>query len=96
MYNVLFAKSFLKDMKKIPKEVQKEVLNKWIPKLQENPRLGSNFSGKNLKKFLRLPFRFKKNDYRMVYTIHNKKITFTLLAIGNRENFYKKLKRKRL
>lgn len=91
MYKVEFAKSFTKDIKKIPKEVQEEVLNKWIPRIQENPHTGKKFKGKNLSKFTRLSFRHKKNDYRIVYRIYKKQILIIFLAIGSRENFYKKL-----
>ena len=91
MHKVEFAKSFLKDLKKITKEVQNEVIDKWIPKLQENPTIGQKFVGKKMKKFHKLAFRYKKNDYRIVYQIHKKEILVVLLAIGSRENFYKKL-----
>lgn len=94
MFKVKFAKSFVKDLKKISKEVQGEVLDKWILRLQEDPYIGKNFIGKNLRKFSRLAFRYKKNDYRIVYQIHKKQILIIFLAIGSRENFYKKLKRK--
>lgn len=92
MYKIEFSKSFVKDFKKIPKQVQKVVFTKWIPRLQEDPNIGQRFIGKNLKNYFKLPFRYKKNDYRIVYQVHNKEIRVVLLAIGSRENFYKKLK----
>jgi len=92
MHRVEFSKSFLKDLKKITKEVQNEVIDKWIPRLQEKPTIGQKFIGKKMKKFYKLAFRYKKNDYRIVYQIHKKEILVVLLAIGSRENFYKKLK----
>ncbi len=91
MYNVSFAKSFLKDIKKIPKEVQKEVINNWVPQIKENPYIGDKFSGKNLSNFTKISFRHKRNDYRIVYQIHKKQISIIFLAIGSRENFYKKV-----
>ena len=92
MYKIEFAQSFIKDFKKIPKEVQKVFLNKWIPRLQENPKIGQRFVGKNLRKYSKLAFRHKKSDYRIVYQVYKKEIRIVLLAIGSRENFYKKLK----
>ena len=94
MFRIEFTKSFVKDMRKISKEVQKEVLCKWIPRLQKDPNSGKNFSGKSLKKFFKLAFRYKKNDCRIVYQVHKKQILIVLLAIGSRENFYKRLNRR--
>lgn len=91
MYKIEFAKTFSKDFKKIPQEVRNVVFKKWIPRLQENPNIGERFVGKRLKHYLRLPFRFKRNDYRIVYQIHQNTIVVVLLAIGSRENFYRRL-----
>lgn len=91
MYKIEFAKTFSKDFKKIPQEVRNVVFKKWIPRLQENPNIGERFVGKRLKYYLRLPFRFKRNDYRIVYQIHQNTIVVVLLAIGSRENFYRRL-----
>lgn len=92
MYKIEFAKSFVKDFKKIPKPVQKVVFDKWIPRLQEDPKIGQRFAGTHLKQYLKLAFRHKRNDYRIVYQVHKKQIRIVLLAIGSRENFYEKLK----
>ncbi len=92
MYKIEFSASFVKDFKKIPGEIQKIVFEKWIPRLQNDPRIGQRFVGKNLRNFFKLAFRYKRNDYRIVYQIRNKQVKVVLLAIGSRENFYKKLK----
>lgn len=92
MFKVEFSRTFVKGIKKIPKEVQSEVLNKWVPRLQNDPCIGRRFAGKKLKKFLKLAFRFKKNDYRIVYQVKKKEILIVFLAVGSRKNFYKKLK----
>ena len=94
MYQTEFAKSFLKDMKKIPKEVQNEFFDKWVPKIQENPYIGQKFKGKILSKFTKLAFRYKRNDYRVVYQIRRQEILVIMLAIGSRENFYKKFEKR--
>lgn len=91
MFEIEFSKSFVKDFKKITHEVQKEFMGKWIPRLQSDPLQGLAFSGKNLKAFRRLKFRTKKNDYRVVYEIKNTEVFVILLAIGSRENFYKRI-----
>lgn len=95
MFEIKFAKSFIKDLRKISKEVQDDVLDKWIPRIQNDPDVGKRFSGKNLNKFSRFAFRYKRNDYRIVYQVRKKEVLIVFLAIGSRENFYKKIKRKR-
>ena len=94
MYRISFSRSFLKDIKKISKEVQKEAIEKWIPKIQEDPYIGTQFSGPTLKDYTKISFRYKKSDYRIVYKIHKKEISIIFLAIGSRENFYKKISRR--
>ena len=90
MYNIYVKKSFEKDFRKISEEARREFTSKWIPRLQENPRIGEHMKG-GLKDFWKLVFRFKKNDYRLVYEIHCKEILIIFLAIGSRESFYKRL-----
>lgn len=94
MYKAEASKSFEKDLKKIPKEVVKEIVDRWIPYLQENPHRGERMHGKSLRAFWKLPFRFKRNDYRLVYQIYEREIVIVLLAIGSRENFYKRIERR--
>lgn len=92
MYKAEFTNSFLKDFKKISRETQKEVSQKWIPKIRENPYIGKRFMGEKLHNFLKVAFRCAQNDYRIVYQLYNKSILIVFLAIGSRENFYKRLK----
>ena len=91
MYKLEFAKSFEKDFKKLAPEAQREFFDIWAVRLQENPYIGERMKGKALKKFMKCAFRFKQNDYRVVYWIHEKRVCVILLAIGSRENFYKRL-----
>jgi len=94
MYNAELSKSFIKDLKKLSPEVRTLALTKWIPLLQKDPDRGRSFKGERLALFLRLKFRYKRNDYRIVYQIKRKKVTILLLAIGSREAFYQRLDRR--
>lgn len=91
MFNVEFTKSFVKDFKKIDQAAKRQFLEKWIPKLEQNPEIGGHFVGKNLKGFRKLKFRAKRSDFRVVYKINKRKVTILMIAIGTRENFYKSL-----
>lgn len=92
MFKVEFAKSFLKDIKKLSPEAQREFFDKWLPKLQNDPSIGKKFVGKQLASYLKLAIRYKNNDYRVVYQVKKDLVLIILLAIGSRENFYKKLR----
>lgn len=92
MYKIVVGKSFVKEFKKLPKGVKEQVLQKWLPKLQLDPNLGNRFKGKQWHDFWRLKFRFNKTDYRLVYTVKKKKLIITLIAVGSRENFYRRFR----
>jgi addiction module RelE/StbE family toxin len=93
MYRTEFTRSFRKDLKKLSREVQNEILDKWIPRLEEDPDIGARFVGKKLSKLRKLAFRYKRNDYRLVYQVKRKEILIIFLAAGTRENFYKRFDR---
>jgi mRNA interferase RelE/StbE len=88
-FQLRFTKSFQKDLKKLEKEVINKFVNKWLPKIQEHPYIGKKLKYISKDNFYRVPFRHKKNDYRIVYEIKGKELVILLLAIGSRENFYK-------
>lgn len=96
MYNAEFARSFVSDIKKIPREVQELFTNQWLPFILSDPRCGERFQGAELKNYRKIAFRIKRNDYRIVYQIEKQRICIVFIAIGSRENFYKKLKRRQL
>ena len=93
MYKAEFAKSFQKDIKKLSHEVQIKIVDEIIPMIIQKPEIGDFFVGSKLKGFQKYAFRFKKNDYRIVYKINKTQIIIVFLAIGSRENFYKRLDR---
>lgn len=92
MYKVELAKSVKKDFKRITNEVQNVIFEKWIPSLEQDPYIGERLKGPVMKKFWKLAFRFKKNDYRIVYEIRENEILIVIIAIGSRENFYKRFR----
>lgn len=93
MYNLIFAKSFLKDLKRLSPEVQRVFSEKWSVLIADDPFKGKSFVGKRLKGYYKLSIRYKRTDYRIVYVIKRKKVEVLLLAMGPRENFYKRLDR---
>lgn len=90
MYDVYATQLFLKQLSKLPQDVQMEA-NVTIEKLKN----GSE-TGKPLKGLLKdcSSVRVKK-EYRLVFRCYSSKNRLELVSIGYRKKFYKTLKRLR-
>lgn len=81
-YNVVYKKSVLRDLKKLPKAEARRILDKIEEELpkdpQAHPALKGRFAG------LR---RFRIGDYRIIYTVLGQDIL--ILKIGHRRGIYK-------
>lgn len=88
MYDVYATQLFLKQLRRLPKDVQAEA-DLIIKKLKD----GSE-TGKPLKGLLKdcLTVRVKK-EYRLVFRCHKSENRLVLVSIGYRRKFYKKLER---
>ena len=71
-----------KDLPRLSKEV-KNLIEKKIEKLTEDPLLGFPLKGK-----LSGYFKLKVSKYRVVYTIIEDKLIILVIAIGKRDNFF--------
>lgn len=79
-----------RDLKRLPNDVQREILFTHLPKIQSDPYVAGTpldgaLSGERCYHFGRKP------EYRIVYLIEDKLITVTV--IGTRENIYKRAKK---
>lgn len=82
-----------KDLKKISSQAAKEIVNKVLPKIVQDPFVNLSLVGP-LKGYFKFVFYFNGVDYRIIYQIyHQRKIVF-IIAIGPREKFYEKLLRR--
>jgi len=80
-----------RDLKKLPLEVQKDIVFSHLPAIRENPYK----SGKPLNGALHYERSYhfgRKPEYRIIYFVERNVITITL--IGSRESIYKKAKRR--
>lgn len=90
MYDVYATELFLKQLHKLPKNVQKEA-NLMIEKLKN----GSE-TGKPLKGLLNDCSTVRvKREYRLVFRCHGSQNRLELVSIGYRKKFYKELERLR-
>lgn len=82
-----FKESFRKEFRKIPEQYHEKIYRK-IKVLKSNPKMGGRLKGA-----LSVFGRLKVGDYRIAYQYKNKALIVTMIKIGARKDFYKKLKR---
>lgn len=91
-YKLLLAPAAVRDLKKLPPQVQKEIAMVHLQRIAEAPyRMGKPLIG-TLHRERSYHFG-RKPEYRIIYFIDHEEITVTL--IGSREDIYKKAKQRR-
>ena len=83
-YTIIVSKSALKELKKLPPKLQLQIVGV-IDSLAQNPYPPASSKLKG-----REGFRIRTNDYRIIYTVENKKLIVQVIAIGHRKEIYKK------
>jgi len=83
-YKVVFKKSIAKDLKGIPKQDVKRILEA-IQKLATNPRPPQ---AKKLSAQER--YRLRQGNYRILYSIEDGKLVITVVRVGHRRDIYRK------
>jgi addiction module RelE/StbE family toxin len=91
-YELELSPAAVRDLKSLPKNIQKEIVIKHLPMIRNNPiqagrPLVGALHGERSYHFGRKP------EYRIVYFLEGKVITVTLL--GSREGIYKKARRRK-
>jgi len=91
-YELELSPAAFRDLKTLPIKIQKEIVMKHLPAIQNNPiqagrPLVGALHGERSYHFGRKP------EYRIIYFIEGKVITVTLL--GSREGIYKKARRRK-
>lgn len=94
MYSSEFHPKVDKDISKLDKNLRKDIRDKHIPKILEDPhRAGKSLTGK-LADLESYSFTANRVEYHIVYDIFEEKVAVLFLMIGTRENFYEKLLRR--
>ncbi len=84
MYKIAFSKQAARKLKKISAN-EAGIIIKKIKELAKNP-----FDSPNIKKLTNHPgFRLRVGDWRVIYTIENKKLIITVINIKTRGEAYK-------
>ena len=84
MFEVQFKKSVKKDLQKLSKSDQKQVLDKIQRNLAKDPYQGKALSGE----FKGL-YRWRTGNIRLIYEILNKQMIILVLKIGQRKDVYR-------
>lgn len=82
MYDIVFRSPAERFIKKLDKNIKKEIINK-IETLKENPRIGKPLSGD-----LAGLWRLRYDKYRIIYEIKDQMLIIFILNIGHRKNIY--------
>lgn len=81
-YDVRIIRSAEKDMERIPAVIHARI-NKKILSLEDEPR------PRGIKKLTgKEEYRLRTGDYRILYTIDDKKKSITIVAVGHRREIY--------
>ena len=81
-YKIIFTKSFKKEFRKLPKDVQEPIL-KTLEKATINPYSGKKLSGK-----LEGLWRSRSGKYRLIYLVDEKDSAVVFLDVGLRKSIY--------
>ena len=84
MYTLKFKASVEKDFKKIGKEAGLKILKQLRTKLVKNPKLGIPLKGQN-----RVLWRYRIDDYRVIYTFNETEIWVLILHVAHRKEVYR-------
>ena len=83
-YKLLFDDKVTKDLKSIDKSWQKKILEAIKTKLIEDPYIGKKLVG-DLSSY----YRYRVNDYRVIYEIFEDEIILVVIKIKHRKDIYK-------
>lgn len=81
------------DLKKLDKQIVKEIFRVHIRNILQEPYAGDKLHG-DMEGVLSCHFRKNRVDYRIAYVIEEADKIVYILRIGKRESFYEVLKRR--
>lgn len=83
-YKLLFDDKVFKDLKNIDNKWQKKILEAIKTKLVQDPYIGKKLVGD-----LSLFYRYRVNNYRVIYEILEDEIVLVVIKIKHRKDVYK-------
>lgn len=89
MYEVRVTKRFDKQLRKLDRQVQREII-KEIGNLRQNPEIGEKLKG-----ILSDCWKVRVKDYRLIYRIHESQKVIEIIFVDHRKHVYENLERLR-
>ena len=86
VYKVVYAENIEKDLARLDKPLKRRIVDKIEKHLAQDP----HGLGKPLTGIFKGFWRFRFDDYRIIYRIAPREILITVFRIGNRKNVYSK------
>ncbi len=83
-YQILISKTAQKQLDELPDQITEKLITS-IWQLSKNPRPSGYIKLKG-----RDAYRIRKGDYRIIYEIIDKLLLIDIIAIGQRQQIYKK------
>ncbi|NKB80599.1 MAG: type II toxin-antitoxin system mRNA interferase toxin, RelE/StbE family [Nitrospirales bacterium] len=83
-FEIQFKASVKKELQKLTKSDQEQILDSLQQRLAQNPYEGKAFSGE----FKGL-YRWRIGNVRVIYEIHNKQLIVLVLKIARRKDIYR-------
>ena len=90
VYSVRVDQTVIEYISDLPKKVQRQIIKK-IDSLANNPRPQNIKPIKGADGF----YRVRSGDYRIIYSVDDKKVYVYVVAMGDRKSVYAMLKRKK-
>ncbi len=94
VYKEKYHPQVRKDIKKLDKPLIKEILNKHLQIILENPITVCDQLVGDLSGIYSYHFKFNRIQYRIAYIINEVEQQIYILSISKRESFYQVLKRR--
>jgi mRNA interferase RelE/StbE len=83
-YAVFFKPSADKSLRRLPREIQRRIVIA-VNDLQDDPRPAGSMKMQGTDEL----WRIRVGDYRVIYTIQDKKLLVLVLRIGHRRDVYR-------
>ncbi|MGX7107039.1 type II toxin-antitoxin system mRNA interferase toxin, RelE/StbE family [Hutsoniella sourekii] len=93
-YKIKFRPAAIKDLKRLKdKQLQKLIRDQIFFNIAKAPYKGDKKKA-NLKDIYTRPITYKRNQYRIAYSINDQVVTVEIIQVGSRERFYERLTRR--
>lgn len=92
-YELIIPNAVQKDLRRLPPQLQEELLFQHLPSIQADPHQAPFLKGK-FRKMRKYALSFGSTEYRIVYRVIEKSKAVVLIMVGSREGVYKRLKQR--